>query len=30
MLFKWFEDGAVVPAEEMIVYARKFLERDFL
>ena len=30
MLFKWFEDGAVVPADEMIVYARKFLEKDFL
>jgi len=30
MLFKWFEDGAVVPAGEMILYARRFLDNAFL
>lgn len=26
MLFKWLEDGAIVPVEEMILYAKKILD----
>jgi AcrR family transcriptional regulator len=26
MLFKWLEDGAIVPVDEMIVYAKKILD----
>lgn len=29
MLFKWFEDGAVIPVDEMILYGRRILENSF-